>query len=128
MGLEISKGVGFFYYWLGKDFQGHGYGPQAVAIMLDWARRYLGLRRCYATAYKDNIPSQKAMGKIGFRPLPLKVVLPDNQDYEEDVFYWGNHQSDRASFSEINRFFSDRDFEGQVVPLASRHRDMALAA
>ena len=128
VGLEISKGIGFFYYWLGKDFQGYGYGPQAVTIMLDWACRYLGLRCCYATTYKDNIPSKKAMGKVGFRPLPFKVIRPEEEEYEEELYYWGGRQTDRALFSEINRFFSDRDFEGQVVPIASRHRDIALVA
>ncbi len=128
VGFERSKDIGFFHYWLGKDFQGHGYGPQAVTILLDWACRHLGLRCCYATSYRDNIPSRKALAKLGFRPVPLKAVLPDNQDYEEDLFYWGNHQTDRALFSEINRFFIDRDFEGQVVPVASPHRSIALAA
>ena len=119
VGLEISKRIGFFYYWLGADFQGYGFGPQAVTIMLDWARHYLGLRCCYATAYKHNIPSKKAMGKIGFRPLPFKAIIPDNEDYEEDLFYWGADQSDRLSSSEINQFFIERGFEERVIPLAS---------
>ena len=126
VGLEHSKDIGFFHYWLGKDFQGHGYGPQAVTILLDWAHRYLGLRCCYATTYRDNIPSRKALAKIGFHPVPLKVVLPDNPGYEEDVFYRSNHQSDRALFAEINRFFIERDFEGQVVPVGARQRDIVL--
>ena len=112
--LELSRDCGFFYYWLGRDFQGHGFGPQAVMIMLDWARQYLGLRHCYATTYKDNIASKKAMGKMGFRPLPFQVILPDNPDYEEDLFYWGDRQSDRVSLAEVERLFIDRGFEGQI--------------
>ena len=128
VGLELSRDVGFFHYWLGKNFQGQGYGPQAVTILLNWARRHLGLRCCYATTYKHNIPSRKALAKIGFQPAPLKVILPDDANYQEDLFYWSGHQTDKPSFSEINRFFSDRDFEGQVAPLAFQHRDMARVA
>ena len=117
--LELSREFGFFYYWLGADFQGYGYGPNALAILLDWASRHSGLRRCYATAYKDNIPSHKAMSKVGFRPLPLKVILPGNTDYEEDLFCWGDRQSDRLSLAEIEQLFIDRDFAGQVLPIAS---------
>ncbi|NEO78821.1 GNAT family N-acetyltransferase [Moorena sp. SIO4G3] len=115
VGLEISQRIGFFYYWLGTDFQGNGYGSQAVRIMLDWASRYLGLRCCYAKAYKHNIPSKKAMEKIGFRPLPCKVVIPEREDYEEELFYWGEHQTDRLSLSEINRFFMGQGFNERVV-------------
>ncbi|MBE7383701.1 MAG: GNAT family N-acetyltransferase [Leptolyngbya sp. SIO1E4] len=128
VGLEHFKDVGFFHYWLGKDFRGQGYGPQAVTILLDWARRYLGLRCCYATTYRDNIPSRKALAKIGFQPIPLKVILPDSPDYEEDLFYRGNHQSDRTLFSEISRLFIERDFEGQVVLAEGRRGDITLAA
>ncbi|MEM9215340.1 MAG: GNAT family N-acetyltransferase [Cyanobacteria bacterium P01_F01_bin.150] len=126
VGFEHFKDVGFFHYWLGKDFRGNGYGPQAVTILLDWARHHLVLRCCYATTYRNNIPSRKALVKIGFQPIPLKVVLPDNPDYEEDLFYWGHHQSDRTLFSEVNRLFIERDFEGQVVP-AERRRKTGLA-
>ncbi|NEP33137.1 GNAT family N-acetyltransferase [Moorena sp. SIO3B2] len=113
VGLEISQRIGFFYYWLGTDFQGKGYAPQAVTIMLDWASRYLGLRCCFAKAYKHNIRSKKAMEKIGFRPLSCKVVIPERKDYEEELFYWGEHQ---ISLSEINRFFISEGFEERVVP------------
>ena len=127
IGLERSRDVGFFYYWLGKDFRSHGYGPQAVNILLDWASQHLSLRCCYATAYRDNIPSLKALTKVGFRPIPFKVVISNNLDYEEDLFYWGNHQSDSALFSEINQFFIERDFEEQVVPVRTRQSKIALA-
>ncbi|NEO24711.1 GNAT family N-acetyltransferase [Moorena sp. SIO4A5] len=116
VGLEISQRIGFFFYWLGTDFQGNGYGSQAVRIMLDWASRYLGLRCCYAKAYKHNIPSKKAMEKIGFRPLPFKTTIPEREDYEEELFYWGEHQTDRLSLSEINRFFMSLGFNERVVP------------
>ena len=102
VGLEMTKGIGFFYYWLGKDFQGHGYGPQAVTIMLNWARRHLGLSRCYATVYQeDNIPSQKAMAKIGFQPLPFKGILPEEKDYEEKLHYWGNQEPNHKQTQDL---------------------------
>ncbi|MFG6107201.1 GNAT family N-acetyltransferase [Leptothoe sp. EHU-05/26/07-4] len=127
VGLEHFKHIGFFHYWLGQNFQGQGHGPQSVTTLLNWAHRYLGLRCCYATTYRHNIPSRKALAKIGFQPIPLKVVLPNNPAYEEDIFYRGNQKSDRALFAEINRLFIARDFEGQVVPVG-RRRGVGLAA
>ena len=122
VGLEIFKDIGFFDYWLGADFQGHGFGPQAVRILLDWACRYSGLRCCYAKAYESNTHSKKAMEKLGFQSLPFKVIYPceegDEEEYEEEyLYYWGDRQTERWLFFEINRFFMDTGSELRVCRL-----------
>ena len=36
--LVMHGEVGFFYYWIGRDFQGYGIGPEAVQLLLQAAR------------------------------------------------------------------------------------------
>lgn len=120
--LQVFKDVGFFYFWIGTDFQGYGFGPQAVNILLDWGCRYLGLRCCYTRVYKNNTPSKKALEKLNFRPLPFKVVAPceaeNEEEYEEEyIYYWGDQKTDRLLFLEINQFFIDTDSELRVFNL-----------
>ena len=50
-----------------KEFQGKGYGTEAVKIMLDTAFNKLGLNRVFATATRINKPSIKILEQTGFR-------------------------------------------------------------
>ena len=111
--IDVFKGVGFFYYWFGKDFQGQGFGPQAARILLGWSAEYLSLNCCYTKVYQDNIYSQKALVKSGFRPLPLKIAESYEQEaYEEEyIYYQGNNRPDKILLAEINQFFIDMDCE-----------------
>jgi len=94
--IEVFQGVGFFYYWLGADFQGKGFGPQAVDILLSLAEKYLNMDCCYAKVYQHNQPSHKAMAKLGFNALTIEAKTP----YDNEIFYycgpkksnWGNYQ------------------------------------
>ncbi|WP_337841413.1 GNAT family N-acetyltransferase [Rheinheimera sp.] len=89
--LQLFHGVGFFYYWLGKDFQGWGLGPLAVQILLRLGRR-LGMHCCYAKTFNFNLPSQKALHKLGFIALPFSAQAPSA---DEQFYYLGpaQHQS-----------------------------------
>ena len=117
--IDVFKGVGFFYYWFGKDFQGQGFGPQAARILLGWSAEYLSLNCCYTKVYQDNIYSQKALVKSGFRPLPLKIAESYEQEaYEEEyIYYQGNNRPDKILLAEINQFFIDMDCDLRAVPV-----------
>ncbi|SHE43588.1 GNAT family N-acetyltransferase [Vibrio gazogenes] len=78
--LEVFNGTGFFYYWLGEDFQGYGLGPQAVTLLLNIGEQQKGMRCCYAKVYDHNLPSQKALTKIGFTALPIQVSSAANNE------------------------------------------------
>ena len=109
--IDVFKGVGFFYYWFGKDFQGRSFGPQAARILIDWSAGHLGLNCCYTKVYQDNIYSQKALEKSGFRPLPLKIAESYEQEaYEQEyIYYRGNNKPDTILLADINQFFTDMD-------------------
>ena len=78
--------TGFFYYWLGKDFQGYGLGPEAVQLLLDYQQRYLGMSACFAKVYEHNLPSIKALIKMGFTPISSSMVGEENA---EIFFHYG---------------------------------------
>jgi RimJ/RimL family protein N-acetyltransferase len=77
------RDIGFFYYWIGRDFQGQGLGPRAVELMLAMAAERYGLRTCYAKVYDDNTPSRRALEKLGFADIVVSAVAPD----EREMFY-----------------------------------------
>lgn len=84
--LALYGDVGFFYYWLGPDFQGRGIGPRAVRMLLRFGREELGMRCCYAKVFDHNQPSRRALAKLGFADLDMRGAAPD----EAEMFYrWG---------------------------------------
>lgn len=50
---------------LKDEFQCQGYGPEAMALFSNWLHAAYGLERIYAKVSELNLPSQKAMRKIG---------------------------------------------------------------
>jgi RimJ/RimL family protein N-acetyltransferase len=81
--LSMHESVGFFYYWLGRDFQGLGFGPRAGALLLKMARSRYGMQCCFAKVYDYNTPSQSALVKLGFEALGICGVVPD----DDQLFY-----------------------------------------
>jgi diamine N-acetyltransferase len=49
-----------------REMQGHGYGPRAIAKLLDVAWNELGLRKVWLIVRRDNRSSQAMYLKIGF--------------------------------------------------------------
>lgn len=100
--LAIHDDVGFFYYWMGNDFQNQGLGTQAASLLLDMGKECFGLRCCYAKVYEHNLSSQKAMEKIGFSRLPFNTAEPDNLEY---LYYYGPVCSAEDNLREIYLLF-----------------------
>jgi len=96
--IEVFQGVGFFYYWLGTDFQGQGFGPQAVNLLLALAQKYFTMDCCYAKVYQHNQPSHKAMLKLGFSALIATTKAP----YDNEIFYYaGPKQTNWDNYREL---------------------------
>ncbi|GLS25004.1 GNAT family N-acetyltransferase [Marinibactrum halimedae] len=91
--LEIHQGVGFFYYWFGREFQGRGFGPLAVTLLLVHGVAHYGLTCCYAKAYFYNMPSLKALEKMDFSQLPFVAQAP----YDDELFFYWSPESSRLS-------------------------------
>ena len=114
--LIIRDDVGFFYYWLGSDFQGHGLGPAAVRLLLEDAHRQSGMRACYAKVFHDNTASRRALEKLGFDALDI-CPAPPNAD---EMFYrFGSAQSRENSVVELRTLFERMGAETRVaMPLS----------
>lgn len=100
--LVIRDGLGFFYYWLGADFQGQRLGPQAVELLLQHASTHYGLHTCYAKAFYYNGPSIRAMARLGFDELALQVAEPYQ---DERLFRRGPAQPLADTVDEMQAFF-----------------------
>lgn len=91
--LTLLNGIGFFYYWLGKDFQQRGLGPKAVTQLLQYASDHWGLQRCYAKVFQHNMPSIQALEKMQFQRLSLTAGRP----YDDELYYqWHSPLSPNA--------------------------------
>ena len=53
-------------YFLGKEHWGKGYGSEAVKLALDYAFRWLNLRKVYARVCEPNVASIRVLEKNGF--------------------------------------------------------------
>lgn len=111
--LEMDDDVGFFYYWLGSDFQGHGYGPEAVNILLRIGTLYHGLKSCYAKVFKHNEISQKGVIKLGFRQLPYSFADPHDHEL---LYYLGPDKSATSLFFEAQKTFLKFDTDRHIIP------------
>lgn len=104
--LALHRDLGFFYYWLGRDFQGLGYGPRAGQLLLALGERANGLRCCYAKAFDYNLRSRRGLEKIGFTDLGMRGAGDDcNQ-----VFYRrGPPQARGRSVDELHQLLDSMD-------------------
>jgi len=62
--LRHSAEVG---YWIGEPFWGKGITTAAVALIVDYGFKTLGLQRIYASVFEGNIASQRVLEKCGFK-------------------------------------------------------------
>jgi RimJ/RimL family protein N-acetyltransferase len=68
-GLQRWGEAATFYFWLGKEFRGRGYGRAVVALLKQRAGA-LGVRRLYSTIVPDNTTSLRLLGQLEFHCLP----------------------------------------------------------
>lgn len=54
-------------YWIGRPFQGFGYGTEAVAAACEWAFEAGGVQALAARVFTDNPRSQRLLARLGFR-------------------------------------------------------------
>lgn len=112
--LQLFNEMGFFYYWLGPDFQKQGLGPQAVNLLMKIGVKYHQMRCCYAKVFDFNTPSHKAIQKLGFARLPFKAHAPS----EHEVFYYrGEKKAQNQLHSELAWLLQQLRSDIQLKPL-----------
>lgn len=114
--LILRGGVGFFYYWLGRDFQGYGLGSAAAQLLLDHAHADRGMRVCYAKVFEDNAPSRRALQKLGFDALDFRPAPPNAH---EVLYRRGPPQCREDSVEELRTLFERMGSDTRIaVPLS----------
>ena len=107
--------LGFFYYWVGKDYRGQGLGGEAVSLLLTVGSEYLGIECCYAKIYEYNKSSQNGIKKLGFERLPFNAAPPNET---EQLYYLGCKKSAEENALECQQLFNDMDSSTKVdMPL-----------
>ncbi|NOT89648.1 MAG: GNAT family N-acetyltransferase [Lysobacter sp.] len=113
--LILHDDIGLFYYWLGRDFQGHGLGPAAAQLLLEDARVQRRMRTCYAKVFEYNTPSRRALEKLGFDALDFRPA-PPNAD--EMLYRRGPAQTRQGSVEELRALFVRMGLDTRIaVPL-----------
>ncbi len=64
--LKYGQGRGEIGVWLGREFQGRGYGTEAIARVVDEGFGELRLSRIEAHVFEGNAASKKAFENNGF--------------------------------------------------------------
>lgn len=107
--LVMHNGIGFCYYWLGKDFRNAGLGQAALSLLLRTAQQKWGVRRCYAKVFADNLPSRKLLERTDFSHLEGV----SNANNPNEIFYrWsstgGKPNTDKSFVvSELRQLLAD---------------------
>jgi len=74
--LRRSERSGFFYFWIGVDFQQRGLGTRAAALMRKQAEA-MSLSEVFTIAWTDNTRSLAILARFGFAEI-------DRFDYDGD--------------------------------------------
>ncbi|MFZ6675483.1 GNAT family N-acetyltransferase [Undibacterium sp. Xuan67W] len=76
--IQVAGAAGYFYFWIGSDFQDQGLGQQAAPLLFDMMTRH-GVTDIFTSAYDDNIRSIHALKKLGFDSLAVLAKEPDDK-------------------------------------------------
>lgn len=81
--MHSAGAAGYFYFWVGSDFQGQGIGQQASQLLFDVMAQQ-GVTEIFTSAYQDNARSIHALTRLGFEKLAIRAEEPDET---LDFFY-----------------------------------------
>ncbi len=72
-------------YWLGEPYWGNGYVTTAIQKMKTYGFEKLGLIRIFAGTFEQNIGSQRALEKAGFKfeGIFKKAIYKNKQVFDE---------------------------------------------
>ncbi len=100
--VVLSDDSGFFYYWIGEEFRGQGYGPLAVSMMLDEVSCRWGINTYYAKAFEFNQASLSGLEKLGFQKLDIRAAAPN---HDELFFRRGPAQNEQLALEKMRKFY-----------------------
>ncbi len=84
VGFHAHDGQAFFHLWIGTDFQGHGLGTRAVALLLAVLQAG-ATREVFTAVYRFNGRCLRILQRLGFATLDFHRAADDDGD--ADVVY-----------------------------------------
>jgi len=82
---HCAQQAAYFYFWIGSDYQGCGFG-QSAARLLFAQLRAAGLNEIYTSVEQVNLCSRHVLHKLGFLRIDIRTAPPeDNQEF----YYFG---------------------------------------
>jgi RimJ/RimL family protein N-acetyltransferase len=75
--MQCNRDAGYFYFWMGSDHQGLGYGRRAGRLLQKQAAA-LGMRWLFTSVYPENRRSLDALVELGFAPIAVVALPPDD--------------------------------------------------
>src|SRR5688500_2210861 len=79
---------GYLGYWIDRRVAGRGMASLAVALVCDHAFGEVGLHRVQADIRPENVPSQRLVERLGFRPEGLlRRYLDIDGDWRDHIAY-----------------------------------------
>lgn len=76
-------------YWIAPAHQQQGYGSEAVALLVDYGFRELGLHRIEARVFEFNVGSQRLLESIGFTQEGAHREARFMHGEYQDEFWYG---------------------------------------
>ncbi len=74
--VHQAASSGFFYFWIGCDFQDRGYGQQAAHMLFTWAQAQ-GIDHLYTSVFDSNLRSSKSLAALEFAVINIQAQAPD---------------------------------------------------
>lgn len=79
--VDKQKGEAEYGIFIGqKEALLHGYGSEACQMMVEYARKELGLSRLTLRLLRSNEPARRSYEKAGFRLIENKTDLKNNEE------------------------------------------------
>lgn len=105
-------------FWLGRRFQGRGYGTQMRAAALRLAFDCLGAERVVSTAFSDNAASRRVSEKFGYEPNGVRRITVGHRLVEahDDVLTAGRWRLQPQPDIKIERLEECRAMFGTPTP------------
>ncbi|WP_377705331.1 GNAT family N-acetyltransferase [Pseudoduganella sp. UC29_71] len=119
--LEImhNAGAARFYFWIGSDFQGQGFGTQAMELLYLVALRQ-GIRHLFSTVHVDNLGSRRVLEKCGGRALAFGLM---GARPGHCFFHVGDDQGDAALHACLAELLAANQANEQLLPYMAERRD-----
>ncbi len=95
--LPLGERRAEFGYWLAKSYRGWGFMPRVIEVFANPAFARLGVHRLFATPYRFNSASHRALEKASFQREGMLRSLYRKDGRDLDAVLYARLSSDTAS-------------------------------